>query len=511
MSVAHRVIKNTGFLYAKMGITMFISLYTTRLVLNSLGAADFGIFNIVGGAIAMLGFLNASMASATQRFMSYSEGEGDKEKQKKIFNISIVLHFIIALVLGIALLIAGFFFFNGVLNIDPSRVYAAKVVYGSLIISTMFTVMTVPYDAVLNAHENMKYYAIVGIIESFLKLGMALAVVYIVGDKLVIYGALMAFIPLITMSIMRVYCHNHYIECKISPRKYWDKKLMKEMSGFAGWSLFTSSSGIVSQYGMGIVLNSFFGVILNASQGIANQVSGILMTFAHSALKALNPIIVKREGSGERERAFEAAFIGCKVSFFLFLLFSIPFILEAPFILKIWLSNVPTWTVVFCRLQLLRILIEQLTLSISSMLGAEGNIKNYSQVRSILNILPILLTWLSFKIGLPPSSLYIIWILCWSIFGGVIDLYFANKNCNMKYSKYTKTVLFPCIKVAIIVYLITYVFQRILDEGIFRLIVVISGSLIVNLISIWVFGVKKSEREMGKIIYANIIYRLQKI
>ena len=158
-STANRVVKNTGFLYAKMGITMFISLYTTRLILNSLGAADFGIFNIVGGAIAMLGFLNAAMAGATQRFMSYSEGEGNKKKQKSIFNISILLHFFIALAAGIALLIAGYFFFNGILNIPADRIFAAKVVYGSLIVSTMFTVMSVPYDAVLNAHENMKYYA----------------------------------------------------------------------------------------------------------------------------------------------------------------------------------------------------------------------------------------------------------------------------------------------------------------------------------------------------------------
>ena len=173
-STATRVIKNTGYLYAKMGITMFISLYTTRLILNSLGASDFGIFNIVGGAIAMLGFLNGAMASATQRFMSYSEGEGNKEKQKSIFNVSLVLHFGIAFIVGIVLLIAGYFFFNGILNIPVDRIFAAKVVYASLIVSTMFTVMTVPYDAAMNAHENMKYYAIVGILESFLKLAVAL-------------------------------------------------------------------------------------------------------------------------------------------------------------------------------------------------------------------------------------------------------------------------------------------------------------------------------------------------
>ena len=173
MSTANRVIKNTGFLYAKMGITMFISLYTTRLILNSLGASDFGIFNIVGGAISMLGFLNAAIASATQRFMSYSEGEGNREKQKSIFNVSFILHLGISIIVGISLLIAGYFFFNGILNIPQNRILAAKVVYGSLIISTMFTVMTVPYDAAMNAHENMKYYAVIGVFEAILKLAVA--------------------------------------------------------------------------------------------------------------------------------------------------------------------------------------------------------------------------------------------------------------------------------------------------------------------------------------------------
>lgn len=218
MSTSTRVIKNTGYLYAKMFITMFISLYSTRLILKSLGASDFGIFNIVGGAIAMLGFLNAAMASTTQRFMSFSEGEGNKHKQKIIFNLGFSLHFLLSLIVGIILTIAGFIFFNGGLNIPIERIFAAKIVYCSLIISTIFTVMTVPYDALINAHENMKYYAIIGILESILKLITAVICVYTSKDKLITYGILMACIPLITLTIMRIYCHKKYEECVISPK-----------------------------------------------------------------------------------------------------------------------------------------------------------------------------------------------------------------------------------------------------------------------------------------------------
>lgn len=284
-STANRIIKNTGYLYAKMGITMFISLYTTRLILNSLGASDFGIYNIVGGAIAMLGFLNSAMAGATQRFMSFTEGEGNKEKQKGIFNVSLVLHFCIAIIAGVALIIAGIFFFNGILNIPTERVFAAKVVYGSFIVSTMFTVMTVPYDAAMNAHENMRYYAIVGIVESLLKLSVAFVCVYTLFDKLIVYGSLMASIPLITLTIMRVYCHRHYEECTMNLKHYWDKGLMKEMTSFAGWNFCSSAASFLTMQGMSIVLNMFGGVIVNAAHGIANQVSGMLMVFPITCLK----------------------------------------------------------------------------------------------------------------------------------------------------------------------------------------------------------------------------------
>ena len=219
MSVANRVIKNTGFLYAKMGITMFISLYTTRLILNALGAEDFGIFNIVAGVIAMLGFLNTSMASATQRFMSYSEGEGDSVKQMSIFNVSLTLHMAIALIVAIVLLISGYFFFNVVLNIPEERINSAHIIYYFMIASTVFTIMGVPYEAVLNAHENMLYFSIVGVIESFLKLAAAFVVVYTLSDKLIIYGALTAGITLVSTLIMRGYCHKNYQECVIQSYK----------------------------------------------------------------------------------------------------------------------------------------------------------------------------------------------------------------------------------------------------------------------------------------------------
>ncbi|RYU93716.1 hypothetical protein [Emticicia agri] len=509
MSTAKRVIKNTGFLYAKMGITMFISLYTTRLVLNALGAADFGIFNIVGGAIAMLGFLNAAMASATQRFMSYSEGEGNKEKQKKIFNISIVLHFFIAIILGVVLLIAGYFFFNGVLNIEIGRVDAAKVVYGSLIISTMFIVMTVPYDAVLNARENMRYYAIIGLIESLLKLGAALVVVYIGEDKLIIYGILMACIPLVTLSIMRVYCHKKYDECVINPRKYHDRSLAKEMTKFAGWNLMGASSGMVSQYGLGIILNIFFGTILNAAQGIANQISGQLMVFSNTMMKAVNPVIAKSEGSGNRNLMLRASLSGSRFSFLLLALFSIPFLIETPLILKIWLKNTPAWTLVFVRLQLCRSLIEQFTVMLGSAISAQGDIKSYTAIKSFLNISPIFFTFLFFYFGFPPYYLYVIWIIVGGILSGGVSLYFANRNCGLDYKDFFKIVFVPSFGVSFLMLVLGFIPHLFISSTLLRLVIVIIITTLSFFFSFYYIFSSQQERALFSGIFNTLKNKLR--
>lgn len=503
-STANRVIKNTGYLYAKMGITMFISLYTTRLILNSLGASDFGIFNIVGGAIAMLGFLNAAMAGATQRFMSYSEGEGNKEKQKSIFNVSFVLHLGISFVVGIALLIAGYFFFNGILNIPEDRIYAAKVVYGSLIVSTIFTVMTVPYDAAMNAHENMKYYAIVGIFESFLKLIVAFACVYTTFDKLIVYGSLMACIPLITLTIMRIYCHKHYTECIIAPKKYWNKTLVKEISLYAGWSFIDSSSGISSQYGLGIVLNHFFGTILNAAQGIANQISGQLMAFSQNMMKALNPVIIKNEGAGQHSFMLKAALLGCKYSYLMLVFFAIPFILEMPYLLNIWLKKPPVWAILFCQLQLIKSLSQQLTTNIWAVIAANGNIGSFYKWKSILNIIPIFITYALFSYNFAPYWLYITWIICWGIAEGILIIFYAHKLCNLQYKEYLNIVFKPCILITLCATLIGYIPIILLESTLLRLFITFICSTI-GFIYLFSQTLSKEERHIFKSLITSII------
>lgn len=441
---ANRVIKNTGYLYAKMAITMFVSLYTTRLILNSLGASDFGIYNIVGGVISMLGFLNAAMAASTQRFMNFAEGEGNNEKKVVIFNVSIVLHVLVAAIVGVMLLIAGVLFFNGILNIPDARIFAAKIVYASLIISTMVTILTVPYDAVLNSHENMKYYSIVGVFESLLKLTVAFACVYTSEDKLIVYGLLMAAIPFVSLFIMAIYCHKRYSECCYRIRKNWDKKIAKDMTGFAGWGFLGSTSSLLCMQGVSILLNMFGGVIANAAHGIANQLAGQLMVFSNNMLKALNPVLVKSRGAGETEKMIEAAATGNKLSFIIYTFFAIPFIVECPFILSVWLKNVPEYAILFVRLVLIRQMVSQLMVTLETCINATGQIRNFTITTIFIWLAPLFIGYVMYKMGAPIATIY--WLLIATAVVRIFNaVYYCNVLCGLKIWSYIRYTLWPCI------------------------------------------------------------------
>ena len=477
-----------------MGITVFISLYTTRIILSSLGASDFGIFNIIGGAIVMLGFLNSTMSNASQRFMSYEEGRGNIFSKRKVFNISLVLHFFVSIFTLLLLLIAMYPLFNGVLTIDPSRIFAAKVVYISLIISTAITILNVPYDAVINAHEDMLYYSIVGVIESLLRLFIAIICLYSRTDKLIIYGVLMAILPVISFAIMASYCHAKYEECKIAIAKYYDYQLIKNIVSFSGWNFLTAISSLLSAQGIGIVLNHFYGTVLNAAQGIAQQLNGQLSSFSLNLMKALNPVIVKNAGSGNVISMNHIALVGCKYSTYLILLFAVPFMFEMSFILKIWLKEVPEWTQTFCIMQIIVTVLCQMTHSIATSIYAQGNIKQYAIYKSLMNIIPLLLTYLSFLCGGSPYWLYIPMILIWAIGGNIVIIHYAHIECDLDIYDYIKTVVFPILYVIILMSFMGFLVVTFFDNGFIRLILTVVGTTIGLFGAMCTFGMTKTEK-----------------
>lgn len=491
---ANRVLKNSGYLYFSMGLSMFVSLYSTRLILNALGASDFGIFCIIGGAIGMLGFLNAAMSSTTQRFINYAEGAGDKEKQKSIFTASVSIHFLLSLLMVIIFEIAYLFFFNGILSIPPERVLSAKWIYQFMLLSTVITIQTVPYNSIINAHENMRYYSIVGILGTIMKLVIAFVVVYAYTDKLILYGFLTTTVSLLTMFIMYIYCHRHYPECVFSLRKYYDKKLMKSMTSFAGWGLLNSSSSMFAQYGMGIVLNSFFGTILSAAQGVANQISGQLMVFSRTMLMAINPVIGKKAGSKDLGGMIHISLLSSKLSFLILAFFACPFLVESPYILNLWLGNVPEWSILFFRFEVSRNLLDQITISLTSAIVAEGRIKHYSIYRGISYFLPLPITILCFKLGASPYWFYIIWIFMWNIIGNITVLYYSHVNCGMSYKIFFKEVGIPCISILFISIVVSSIPTMIMPASFIRLIIVGMLSISTFILMTWSYGINKYEK-----------------
>lgn len=504
MRVATRIAKNTGILYGKMAITMFISLYSTRLTFSTLGVADFGIFNIVAGTITMLTFLNAAMAGATQRFMSHAEGEGDIIRSRSIFNVSLVLHLFIALVILFIFEAVGDFLFSGILSIPENRMRASKLVYQFMIISTLLSIVSVPYDAVINAHENMLMVAILGILEAFLKLGVAFYIIYTSSDKLIVYGLLTASSSIILLLIHRVYCHKKYKECTISIKKYFDKNIFKELIGYAGWSFLAAAVTMLTGYGQGIIMNMFFGPKVNAAQGISNQVSGQLSSMANTMLQALFPTIAKSEGAGERDRMLNIAMQGTKFGFFILSIFYIPFFIEIQFLFKLWLKIIPEYVIIFCQFQLIKNLIDHCYVTMASTIGAAGNLKMYQIFRTIISVPIIPFIYLGYVLKLPPQFSYIVLIL-FSLIFCIVTLVVIKQQFGLSYFVFFKKVILPFLPVFFITFFITYLPKFYFTESFFRLIFITGSSFISVIICIWKFGLSLSEKQQMVNFYFMLI------
>ena len=444
MSTAKRVLLNTGFLYGKIGITSICLLLSTRYVLQALGVIDFGIYNLIASTVVMLSFLNESMTAATQRFMSYAEGAGDTQRSKNIFNSSFLIHLVLAAIVALLFVALHPVFFGGRLQIPSDRIGSAIIVYYFMVVSTALNIMTVPYNATLVAHENMIYYSIVGSISGIMKLIISIILLHADTDRLILYGGLMLGVTVVEWTISRVYCHLNYNECKISLTKYADKRIAKEMFSFAGWQLLYSASSILSIQGVSLILNSFFGAIMNAAQGVARQVCGILMTLPGTMMHALNPVIVKKAGSHDQQSLIHVTISGSKLSFILVIIIALPVLFELPFLLNLWLTEVPDYAFSFCLFEVIQQIIASFTLALVTMIGGVGDIKAFQIFSSITYVLRLPLIYLAFLLGADPLySYYIATIAVIALCIGRI--YYANKKCLLPLTRYLKGVIVPCL------------------------------------------------------------------
>lgn len=439
MQRANKVVFNMSILYGKMLITMFITLYSTRFILNGLGASDYGIYYLVAGIITMLSFLNSAMTASTQRFLSFYQGKKDWLMQKRIFHASLVLHIAIASLIVILLEIGGLFLFDHFLNIPAARVDVAKVIFHFMSFSVFFTIVAVPFTASINAHENIFWIAVVSIFETIAKFVIAFSLTYVSSDKLIFYGSSVAFISAISFSLYLFFCLKNYPECSLHGLEFPNKKTVEELTSFAGWNLFGSLCAVGRSQGTAVLLNLFFGTVVNAAYGISGQIAGQLNFFSSTMLRAINPQIMKSEGADDRRRMLRLAMIASKFGFFLLAIAAIPIIFEMQAILTLWLKKVPENSIMFCSLIIISSLIVQLTVGLQSAAQATGKIKYYQIVVGTVLLLNIPTSYVFLKLGFPA---YIVMTVTISLdfTACLFRLYFLKRLAGLSIREYTEKV-----------------------------------------------------------------------
>lgn len=470
---------------------MLVTLYTSRIILNTLGVDDFGIYNVVGGVVTMFAFFNSAMSSATQRFLSIEIGKGDYVQLRKTFNAAQIIHIGIAILIFILAETIGLWILKTYLVIPADRLQAALWVYHFSVLSFMVSVVQVPYNATIIAHERMNVYAYVSIIEVILKLLIVFMLTWITFDKLKLYGILLFIVVLVIAAIYRVYTRKNFEESKFEVVK--DFTLYKTLISFSSWNLFGNIAVIAKGQGVNILLNIFFGPTVNAARGIATQVQSAVLSFVTNFQTAVNPQIIKSYASNNLEYMNSLIIKSSKISFYLLFLITLPILLEVDQILKLWLKIVPDYTPTFTILILILILINSVSGPLMTAAQATGNIKIYQIVVGTLQFLILPISYLFLKLGYSPEiSLYI------AIFIEVIALFFRliflKRMMNFPFRLFLKEVINKNILIFILASILPLIIKNSIDMSIARLFIVITISMTWTLIIEFFIGFNKKER-----------------
>lgn len=474
---------------------MLVTLYTSRVILSTLGVEDFGIYNVVGGVVTMFAFFNSAMSSATQRFLSFEIGKGDFVQLRKTFNATLVIHIGIAVLIFILAETLGIWFVRNYLTIPSERMDAALWVYHFSILSFMISVIQVPYNATLIAHERMNVFAIVSIIEVLLKLLIVFMLTWITYDKLKLYGILHFVVVFLIALIYQLYTRKNFKESKFKIVK--DKILYKTLVSYSGWSLFGNSANVLRGQGVNILLNLFHGPAVNAARALAYQVQGAIYSFVTNFQMAMKPQIIKSYAIKDFKFMHYLIFSGSKLSFYLLFCLSLPIIFETETILNIWLVDVPEYSVIFLRLVIIDVLIESIGGNLVTAAHASGKIKLYQSVVSLFYVLNLPISYLLLKLGYEPQSVMIVSIVLTSLnlFARII---IVSKLALFKKKDFIKNVLMPIALVVISSLIIPVILKILIKDGIIGFIIMIFTSITSVLITIFVIGMSKNERDFVK-------------
>lgn len=490
-----RLAKNTLLLYLRMILIIIVGLYTSRIVLQTLGVDDYGIYNVVGGIVAMLAFLNSAMTAASQRFISFELGTGNLNKLKQVFCTSVTIHLAIA---GIILVLAetiGLWFLNTHMNIAANRMEAANWVYQCSILTFIVTVISVPYNACIVAHERMKAFAYISIIEVTLKLVIVYLLLILHTDKLITYAILILSVSLIIRVIYGIYCKRSFEECTY--QFSFNKKLFNEMFAFAGWSIIGNLGFSLKDQGSNVVLNIFCGTAINAARGVALQVNGIISNFSYNFIMALNPQITKQYAAGNIQESIQLVYAGCRYSLYLLSIISIPVMVNLDYLLSLWLGTVPPYTTEFLFLALIAALINAMAPPLVTAMQATGRIRNFQIVICIVMMCEVPLAYITLKLGYKPYMAMIPSIITTTmgLFARLLLLKQLVKSYSLRY--FTLHIIIKSMLIITGCGILSIFIHRYFGTiNFFSFIMTSFIAFIITLTGIYIFGISSKEKSI---------------
>ena len=500
-SSATRVAKNTFVLYVRMLVMMVIGLYTSRITLQAIGVDNYGIYNVVGGIVVILGFLNNAMSGATQRFINVALGKRDQDELKKIICNALIMHAGVAILCLALAETIGLWFLNEYMVFPEDRVRAANWVFQFSVLTFLVNVISVPFMASIIAHEKMSAYAWITIFDVVMKLVIVFSLLYISIDKLILYASLIFVNSIITCSIYYLYCKKHFEECSTISWKV-DKNLLKNMGSFSSWTIVGNLGYIAHTQGIAIIINLFFSVAVNAAQGIANQVNSYVRQFISNFLLAFNPQVVKTYAANELEEMHKLVLRGCKISLLMAALLVIPLIIEAPYILQLWLGIVPDYSVIFVRLILLLTFFDAYSHLLSTAKGATGDIKKYQIILTTIGLFHLPLAWLCFKLGLEPYWAQIVYLFIIIVLQ-IVRTWLVCHSIRLSQWLFYKEVVIRCYFAIGIASVAPILLHLYLKPGLLSTMMVCGLSICFSGIMALYIGLNKQERLMVFTLIAN--------
>jgi O-antigen/teichoic acid export membrane protein len=482
---------------------MLVSLYTVRAVLNALGAEDYGIYNAVAGVVAMVGFLSTSMASGSQRFFSFEIGRGDQVRLRQVFSVTFVIYLMMVVLVFLFAETIGLWFLNSRMTIPAGRLTAANWVYQSSVCSFALNVIATPFNALIMAHEKMNFYAYISIVESLLRLAAVFFLTFFSLDKLKLYAILLTVITVVTTLLRVLYCKRNFKECLYF--FYWEKKLAGSLYSYSGYNMIGAVANIARVNGIDILLNIFWGPLVNAARGVAVQILNALSLFATNLYAASKPQITKYYAVDDKRSMWKLVFVSTKSAYFLMLILAVPLLLEIEFILSVWLHRVPQYTPIFVRLTVVGFMIESLTSQLVSALQAANKIKKFQLFASTILLMNVPISYIFLRNGFSPVSPFLVSLVLIILYM-IPQIMITKKEVGLPLADFFKNVA-RLLFVTFLTFIVPLFIYKNMDFGLSRFIFISISGFLISIFFIWTIGLQKIERN---IVIAYIRCRIGK-